>query len=189
MWHKIHKTIHIQAKCNCRRKSMQENESVMVVRCELEILSLGITVRHRSASLIMRNSYPRDGIFNLHLITIKDSFNLAVLFHLEMMTNFCNAVKNFPTVEKILTYCFMPDYKNLLWLWGADWSLVMLISYPCDGTFSWHQTTIMDSFSCILFLRHLHYCINFTQNIYISCQKMFGSAPIYDTDISCPKTS
>ena len=43
---------------------MQQIESVMVVRCELKIPSLGITVRHHSASLVMPNSYPRDGIFN-----------------------------------------------------------------------------------------------------------------------------
>ena len=42
---------------------MQQIESVMVVRCELKIQSLGITVRHLSASLVMPNSYP-DGIFN-----------------------------------------------------------------------------------------------------------------------------
>ena len=34
-----------------------------------------VTVRHRSASLMMPNSYPRDRIFNTHLETIKDSYN------------------------------------------------------------------------------------------------------------------
>ena len=29
--HKIDKLIHIQVKCNCRRKSMQEKEPIMVV--------------------------------------------------------------------------------------------------------------------------------------------------------------
>ena len=37
---------------------MQEKESIMVVWCELKILSLGITVQHHSASLMMPNSYP-----------------------------------------------------------------------------------------------------------------------------------
>ena len=46
---------------------MQEKESVMVVSCELKIPSLKITVRHHSASLMMPNSYPCDGIFNPHL--------------------------------------------------------------------------------------------------------------------------
>ena len=53
---------------------MQEKESIMVVQCELKILSLGITVRHHSASFVMPNSYPRDGIFNLHQTTIMDSY-------------------------------------------------------------------------------------------------------------------
>ena len=45
---------------------MQEKESIMVVRCELKIPSLGMTVRHHSAS--------RDGIFNSHVTAIKDSY-------------------------------------------------------------------------------------------------------------------
>ena len=32
------------------------------------------TVRHHEASLVMPNSYPRDGIFNQHLTTTKDSY-------------------------------------------------------------------------------------------------------------------
>ena len=50
---------------------------IMVVRCELKIPSLGITVRHHSASLLMPNSYPRDGIFNQHLTIIKDSYSFV----------------------------------------------------------------------------------------------------------------
>ena len=42
-------------KCNRRNKSMQEKESIM-------------------ASLVMPNSYPRDGIFNPNLTTIKYSY-------------------------------------------------------------------------------------------------------------------
>ena len=56
---------------------MQEKESIKVVWCELKIPSLGITVRHHLASLVMPNSYPREGIFNQHLTTIKDSYNLV----------------------------------------------------------------------------------------------------------------
>ena len=56
---------------------MQEKESIMVVWCELKITSLGITVRDHSASLVMSNSYPHDGIFNSHLITIKDSYKVV----------------------------------------------------------------------------------------------------------------
>ena len=55
---------------------MQEKESVMVVRFELKIPSLGITTRHHSASIVMPNSYPRDRIFNPNLTTIKDSYSL-----------------------------------------------------------------------------------------------------------------
>ena len=64
-------------KCNGRKKSdvTQEKESVMVVRFELKIPSLGITVRHHSANLVMPKSYPRDRIFNPNLTTIKDSYN------------------------------------------------------------------------------------------------------------------
>ena len=74
---KLIKQYIFKPKCNCRRKSMQEKESVMVVQCELKIPTLGITVRHHSASLVMPNSYPRDGIFNPHLTTIKDSYIIA----------------------------------------------------------------------------------------------------------------
>ena len=56
---------------------MRKIESVIVVRCEFKIPSLGITVRHHSASLVMPNSYPRDGIFNPNLTTIKDSYILV----------------------------------------------------------------------------------------------------------------
>ena len=44
---------------------------------QLKIPSLGITIRHHSASLVMPNSYPRDGIFNTHLTTIKVSYMLT----------------------------------------------------------------------------------------------------------------
>ena len=57
---------------------MQEKESVTVVWCELKIPVLGITVRHHLASLVMPNSYPRDGIFNPHLTTIKVSYSHAL---------------------------------------------------------------------------------------------------------------
>ena len=48
-------------------KSMQEKEFIMVVRCELKIPSLGITVRHHSASLEMPNSYTHDGILSRYI--------------------------------------------------------------------------------------------------------------------------
>ena len=42
---------------------MQEKESIMVVRNELKIPSLGMTVPHHLASLVRPNSYPCDKIF------------------------------------------------------------------------------------------------------------------------------
>ena len=40
-------------------------EEIVVVRCELKISSLWITVQHHSAGLLILNSYPHDGIVNL----------------------------------------------------------------------------------------------------------------------------
>ena len=40
-----------------------------------QIPPFGITARHHSTSLVMLNTYTRDEIFNLHLTTIKDSYN------------------------------------------------------------------------------------------------------------------
>ena len=39
-----------------------------------------VTVQHYSASLLMTNSYSRDGIFNPHLTTIKDSYSAWPIF-------------------------------------------------------------------------------------------------------------
>ena len=58
---------------------MQQKESIMVALCEQKFLSLGITVRCHSASLMMLNSYPSDRIFNPHLTTIKDSYTLRIM--------------------------------------------------------------------------------------------------------------
>ena len=67
---------------------MQEKESIMVVRYELKIMSLGITVWHHSASLVMPDSYSRDGIPNPHLTAIKDTYNACQVFLREVIT--CN---------------------------------------------------------------------------------------------------
>ena len=71
---KLIKLLTFKLKYDRRRQSMQEKESIMVVRCELKIPSIGITVRHHSASLVMPNNYPRDGIFNPLFTNIKDSY-------------------------------------------------------------------------------------------------------------------
>ena len=72
-----------------RRESMQEKESRMVVRCELKIPTLGITVRLHSASLVMSNSY---GIFSQHLTIIKDSYILAPVGFTEIPVGYARIV-------------------------------------------------------------------------------------------------
>ena len=70
----LHKLINeciFKPKCNCRRKSMQEKEPIMVDWCKLKVPSLRITVRHHSANLAMLKSYRRDRIFNPQLAAIK----------------------------------------------------------------------------------------------------------------------
>ena len=62
----------------------------MVVRCKLKIPSLGITVRHHSAILVMPNSYPCNGIFNPHLTTIKDSYILRKWHKLQCSVGLCD---------------------------------------------------------------------------------------------------
>ena len=55
---------------------MQEKESInngSSVRIENSVTR--VTVRYHSASLVIPNSYPFDGIFNQHLTTIKDSYS------------------------------------------------------------------------------------------------------------------
>ena len=42
-----------------------------------------ITVLRHSTSLVLPNSFPRDGIFNQHLTTIKDSY-ILILFNLDL---------------------------------------------------------------------------------------------------------
>ena len=73
--HKIDKRIHIQAYMQLRRKSMQENEPIMIIRCKLKVPSLRITVWHHSASLAMLNIYRRDRIFNPQPTAIKNTYN------------------------------------------------------------------------------------------------------------------
>ena len=41
----------------------------------IEIPSLGTIVRHHAASFVLPNSYPHDGIFNMHLTAIKVSYD------------------------------------------------------------------------------------------------------------------
>ena len=52
------------------KNRVHEKDSIMVLLCESKILSLRITVQDHAVSLLVPNSYPRDGIFNPHLTTI-----------------------------------------------------------------------------------------------------------------------
>ena len=56
------------------QKGMQEKVSIMDVWCGLKNLSLGITVRHHSASLVMPISDPRDRFF--YHTPMKDTYIL-----------------------------------------------------------------------------------------------------------------
>ena len=67
---------------------------------------------------------------------------------------------------------------------------VMPNSYPSDGIFNLHRRTIMDSFSCMLFLRQLRLdlytcCLfQFYAKITTFCdQEMFGTAPLLYFDV------
>ena len=51
----------------------QTKKNMIVVRCELKILSIRITTRQ--AWRWSHDSYPRDRMFNPHLTAIKDSYN------------------------------------------------------------------------------------------------------------------
>ena len=51
------------------RKRMKNGRSVQIEN--------SVTLDNCSASLVMPNSYPHDGIFNPHITTIKDSYILA----------------------------------------------------------------------------------------------------------------
>ena len=57
---------------------MQEKESIMGARCRLKIPSLGITVRHHATSLVMTNSYPRDG-FSIRIHNHKESHKIRLV--------------------------------------------------------------------------------------------------------------
>ena len=56
---------------------MQEKVSIMGVWCGWKNLSLGITVRHHSASLVMPISDPRDRFFYPHHTPMIDTYSLA----------------------------------------------------------------------------------------------------------------
>ena len=55
-------------------KGMQEKESIMGVRGREKNPSLGITVWHHEANLVMPDCYPRGGFFYLSLTAMINSY-------------------------------------------------------------------------------------------------------------------
>ena len=68
-----------KSKCNCRMKiagkRIHNGSSVQIENSVIQV-----TARYHSASLMMPNSYPHDGIFNQHLTTIKGFIFLPIEF-------------------------------------------------------------------------------------------------------------
>ena len=65
-----------KSKCN-NLLSKEEYARKRIHNCSSVLIENSVTrvtVRIHPASLVMPNSYPRDGIFNQHLTTIKDSY-------------------------------------------------------------------------------------------------------------------
>ena len=80
---------------------------------ELKIPSLGITVRHHLASLVLPNSYPCDGIFNPNLI-LKNLKRVRV-FMSELLALGC---RNSPFCR----YPFSISIRLLAWVDALSWS-------------------------------------------------------------------
>ena len=115
----------------------------MVVRFELKIPSLGITVRHHSTSLMMPNSYPRDGIFSPNLTTIKESYLYAYLTRLSAIFTRSEYFRLIPA-SGCLTSCMT---SGRITVRHHSASLVMPNSYHRDVIFNPHLTTIKDSYN------------------------------------------
>ena len=62
---------------------MQEKVSIMSMKCGQKNQSLGTTVRHHSASLMMPNSESRDGCFYPHLIPMKNTSTFSFACRLD----------------------------------------------------------------------------------------------------------
>ena len=78
-----------------KMKGMQEKESIMGVRGRQNNPSLGNTVWHHSASLVMPDSNPRDGFFCLPLTPMIDSYILA--YRIRISANSTGASKSYLT--------------------------------------------------------------------------------------------
>ena len=82
------------------RKRIHNGSSV-----QIENSVTRVTVQHHEASLVIPNSFPRDGIFNQHFTTIKDSYILT--FYLKYQ---CPA----PTISELLRFS---DALMILNIW------------------------------------------------------------------------
>ena len=60
-----------------KSKGMQEKVPIMGIWCRQKYSSLGTTVQHNGACLVMPISYPRDRFFYPHYIPGKDTYNLV----------------------------------------------------------------------------------------------------------------
>ena len=87
-----------------------------------------VTVRHHEARRVMPNSYPSDGIFNLHRITIMDSFYCIIfLRQLHLDFNICCFINlrynNYIFRSRKVRYgssliCWRPNvWWKLTWKW------------------------------------------------------------------------
>ena len=90
---------------------MQEKESIMVVRCELKIPSLGVTVRHHSASLVMRR------------VTLTTEFSIHTEQPLKILILcFSNILINEPPHDKTNKMTVHPAKTQLSLGIHPDWS-------------------------------------------------------------------
>ena len=104
-------------------KGMQEKEVIMGVPGREKNPSLGITVWHHSASLVMPNSDPRNGIFHLPLTPMIDPYILAC--RIRLSANYTGASKSCLTHVGKIKVCLI--YTRL---YRTSWYAIVRV----DGT-------------------------------------------------------
>ena len=154
-----------------------------------------VTVRHHKACRVMPNSYPSNGIFNLHLTIIMDSFS-CILFlrqlHLDLnMCCFINFTLKYlhfsikKSLVRLLSYMLTSKrLAKLMWKWRQDVKnevkIVILTSctrvvlhlsckttFPSPSRFQKSLLGMQEIFHLSLVLnRNLNYS-NFLEDIYI----------------------
>ena len=84
-----------------------------------------VTVRHHEACRVMRNSYPRDGIFNLHRRTIMDSFFCILLLRqLHLDLNMCCFYQFYAKITTFFDqekFCTAPLLYVDVEMFGRNW--------------------------------------------------------------------